>query len=167
MNIDENHSGYKTELWVHNQLEMKQFAQTLAPYLKKGENLGLSGALGVGKTFFARTLIQFLIGKEVDVPSPTFTLVQTYEMNDFELYHCDFYRLKHEEELYELGIEDLLTKGISIIEWPDRLGRLKPENLIELEFYFCSDSINKKAENKRKIILNTRNKHWIHQCVHQ
>lgn len=83
----------------------------------------LSGTLGMGKSVFARALIRALCHDEnMDVPSPTYTLVQQYEADDITLRHFDLYRLEDPEEVYELGWEEALSEGISLIEWPERLG---------------------------------------------
>lgn len=69
-----------------------------------------------------------------DVPSPTFTLVQTYETSVAEVWHTDLYRLTHVDELTELGLEDALDTAITLIEWPDRMGDLRPPRHLGLNF---------------------------------
>lgn len=103
-------------------------ARRLAPRLRAGDVVGLRGELGVGKTTFARALIRRLVGAEVEVPSPTFNLVLTYELDGVTLWHFDLYRLEQPEEAFELGIEEAFADGISLIEWPERLDRLLPED---------------------------------------
>ncbi len=88
----------------------------------------------MGKSVFSRRIIRTLTGDEnLDVPSPTFTLVQTYDTPKGEVHHFDLYRLKSPEELYEIGWEDALGSAILLIEWPDKLGYLKPKNYIEID----------------------------------
>lgn len=95
----------------------------------------LNGPVGAGKSFFARTAIQALMaqsGPIEDVPSPTFTIVQTYDLPKLEIWHADLYRLTSPDELLELGLEQALDEAMCLIEWPDRLGDLAPRNAITL-----------------------------------
>ena len=109
-------------------------AAALAARAQMGDVIALSGGLGVGKTTFARGFIEALSsGETPEVPSPTFTLVQAYEFTDATVYHFDLYRIERAEECYELGIEDAFAEGISLIEWPDRLGSLLPEDRLDIE----------------------------------
>ena len=103
-----------------------RLAAALAPLLHPGDVVALEGDLGAGKTAFARALIRELTGGEEEVPSPTFTLLQTYEAPDFDIWHFDLYRLEKPEDAFELGIEDAMADGVTLIEWPDRLGRYLP-----------------------------------------
>lgn len=109
----------------------KQFASRLAACLKAGDCLALHGGLGVGKTTFVRFLIEALCGPTA-VPSPTFTLVQTYETAVTTLWHFDLYRLKQADELYELGWEEAL-QGIALVEWPERAGSHLPVNRLDVK----------------------------------
>jgi tRNA threonylcarbamoyladenosine biosynthesis protein TsaE len=95
----------------------------LAPFLHAGDVVLLKGDLGAGKTTWARGLICFLLGA-TEVPSPTYTLVQIYEAPSFEIWHFDLYRLKQENDIWELGIEEALEDGVCLIEWPERIGGL-------------------------------------------
>jgi tRNA threonylcarbamoyladenosine biosynthesis protein TsaE len=97
----------------------------LAKVARPGDVIALKGELGAGKTSFARAFIGARGGNEV-VPSPSFTLVQTYDLPGGTIWHFDFYRLKGAEEAWELGIEEAFDGGISLIEWPERLGVLLP-----------------------------------------
>ena len=108
----------------------KKFAQTL----KGNEIIALWGTLGMGKTVFAKAVIQELTGRKEEVPSPTFTLLQTYDTPLAEVFHFDFYRLKNPEEAYEIGIEDAFKDGISLIEWPEKIGALLPRQAINIYF---------------------------------
>ncbi len=103
----------------------------IAPRLVAGDCLLLEGPIGAGKSHFARALIQTRLGRLEDVPSPTFTLVQTYQA-DVELWHADLYRLSHPDEVAELGLEEAFSQAICLIEWPDRLGALAPDNAMRL-----------------------------------
>jgi tRNA threonylcarbamoyladenosine biosynthesis protein TsaE len=79
-------------------------------------------------------LIRARLGRFEDVPSPTFTLVQTYESADGDIWHCDLYRLSHPDEALELGLEDAFETAICLIEWPDRLGQSAPKDALHLKF---------------------------------
>jgi tRNA threonylcarbamoyladenosine biosynthesis protein TsaE len=107
-------------------------AAMLAGVARPGNIFALWGDLGVGKTTFARGFISTLCPGEESVPSPTFTLVQTYPSPIGEIWHFDLYRLKSAEEAYELGIEEAFATGISLIEWPERLGSLLPRNRLDV-----------------------------------
>ncbi len=101
--------------------------QILAHHLRAKDILALSGNLGSGKTALARALINAFPGPPEDVPSPTFTLVQTYTRGGTEIYHFDLYRLEDPEEAWELGIDDAFSDAISLIEWPEKLGPYLPK----------------------------------------
>ncbi len=108
-------------------------ARSLAAIARPGDILAMHGELGTGKTVFARAFIRARGGIDEEVPSPTFTLVQTYELPGGVVYHFDLYRLARAEDAFELDIEDAFATGISLIEWPDRLGNLLPEKHLDIE----------------------------------
>lgn len=107
----------------------------LGSVLRDGDIVRLTGDLGAGKTTLARGLIQSRLG-EIDVPSPTYTLVQTYEWGDQELWHCDLYRLEQPDDAYELGLIDAMGEAILLLEWPDRLGSLCPADALSVDLAF-------------------------------
>ena len=111
------------------------FAARISELAEVGDVIALKGDLGCGKTSFARSFIRARGGAE-EVPSPTFTLVQIYELTPAAIWHFDLYRTKSSEEAWELGIEDAFSEGISLIEWPERLGPLLPRRRLEIEFLF-------------------------------
>jgi tRNA threonylcarbamoyl adenosine modification protein YjeE len=114
----------------------ERLAQRLAPHLRCGDTLALEGPLGAGKTTFARALLHAL-GVTGEVPSPTFTLVQSYETKDFSIHHFDLYRLKSEAELDELGWDEALGDVVLLVEWPERAaGRLPASRLV---LHFATD----------------------------
>ncbi len=98
--------------------DTQKLAQYISSIIKKGDVVLLQGELGSGKTTFARFLINNFV-KDVIVSSPTFGIVNVYEGNKCELWHCDLYRLKHQEEIFELGLDEALSKAIVVIEWPE------------------------------------------------
>ncbi|MBL8661079.1 MAG: tRNA (adenosine(37)-N6)-threonylcarbamoyltransferase complex ATPase subunit type 1 TsaE [Rhodospirillales bacterium] len=110
-------------------------AARVAMIARPGDVLALWGGLGVGKTFFARAFIRARVGAPVEVPSPTFTLVQTYEGAKpvaADIFHFDLFRIDAAEEALELGIEDAFASAISLIEWPDRLGPFLPSQRLDV-----------------------------------
>jgi tRNA threonylcarbamoyladenosine biosynthesis protein TsaE len=109
-------------------------ATRLARLVRRGDVIALKGELGTGKTSFARAFIRARAGQDEMVPSPTFTLVQVYELPDLSVWHVDGYRLRHPEEAWELGLEDAFHDGVSLIEWPERLGPLVPGRRLEITF---------------------------------
>ena len=108
-----------------------RLGQWFATRLQAGDCLLLEGQIGAGKSHFARAFIQARLGRAEDVPSPTFTLVQSYQA-DVEIWHADLYRLSHPDEVLELGLDEAFDSAICLIEWPDRLGPLAPENAIRI-----------------------------------
>ncbi|MDZ7629585.1 MAG: tRNA (adenosine(37)-N6)-threonylcarbamoyltransferase complex ATPase subunit type 1 TsaE [Parvularculaceae bacterium] len=103
----------------------KALGASLAPRLRAGDVIALSGPLGAGKTSLARAIIGALTGRD-DAPSPTFGLVETYETQGFTLWHFDLYRLEKAEDVFELGLEEALDGGVLLIEWPERIAALLP-----------------------------------------
>lgn len=111
--------------------ETALLAAKVAALSQAGDVFALNGTLGMGKSVFARGFIQSLCG-DVDVPSPTFTLVQTYDAADFEIYHYDLYRLKKAEEIFELGMEEAMYEGVCLIEWSERMAGYLPLKAISI-----------------------------------
>ncbi len=114
------------------------FGARLAPLLRPCDIICLEGPLGAGKTTLARGLIKAYCGAR-EVPSPTFTLVETYQGREAALWHFDLYRLEQPNDVWELGLEDALDDGVCLIEWPDRIARLLPENVLRLNFHIPKD----------------------------
>jgi tRNA threonylcarbamoyl adenosine modification protein YjeE len=111
----------------------QRLAIDIANSLERGDLVTLSGDLGAGKTTFARTLIRYLAGDAlVEVPSPTFTLMQIYDLPQFPLVHADLYRLSGSGDLAELGFDDLPDGAVLLIEWPDRAAGLLPPDRLDV-----------------------------------
>ena len=102
--------------------------------LSPGHTVALTGDLGAGKTTLVRGMLQSVLG-EIEVPSPTFTLVQTYEVRNFEVWHCDMYRLERPQDGYELGLLDAFEDAVCLIEWPDKIAPLLPKDIFEAVSY--------------------------------
>lgn len=116
-----------------NLQETRALGKRLAAVLRVGDCVFLTGDLGAGKTSLARGVIEVLTG-EADAPSPTYTIAQTYNTHDGdELIHADLYRIEHESEIEEIGLEEAFDFAITLIEWPDRLGAATPPDRLELD----------------------------------
>ncbi len=109
-----------------------RLGRRVAERLRAGEAVCLYGPLGAGKSTLARALVRALTTEDEEVPSPTFTLVQTYDCPEFALAHFDLYRLKSADEAYEIGLDEALTTGAVVIEWPERLGEGLPRDRLDI-----------------------------------
>jgi len=114
------------------------FARRVAGLARKGDVIALRGPLGSGKTSFARAFIRARLGTSEDVPSPTFTLVEIYGDAPPLVWHFDLFRIERPEEVWELGIEDAFAGGISLIEWPERMGGLLPRERLDVTLAFAA-----------------------------
>jgi tRNA threonylcarbamoyladenosine biosynthesis protein TsaE len=133
------------------------FAERCAPALRGGDTLLLSGPIGAGKTHFARALIKARLraaGRDEDVPSPTFTLVQTYDDGQGEIWHADLYRLAGPTDAFELGLEEAFRDAIVIVEWPDRLGADAPPGALWIAF------AEGEREGARRLALASADARW-------
>ena len=122
-------------------------AATLARKCRAGDLFLLSGPLGAGKSVFSRAFIRALCGEDTEVPSPTFTLVQNYECAKGTIRHYDLYRLEEPEEIFELGWEEAMVDGITLVEWPQKLGEFTPMSAIRV-------AIEPLDGDKRKITVD-------------
>ncbi len=106
----------------------------IAAALRPGDAVALSGDLGAGKTTLARAILRAM-GVDENVPSPTFTLVQSYRTERMTVSHYDLYRLKHASEMAELGLDEALEDGAALLEWPERAEAYLPADslLVTLE----------------------------------
>jgi tRNA threonylcarbamoyl adenosine modification protein YjeE len=127
--------GASFTLTLPNEEATRRFATAVAGALEPGDLITLSGDLGAGKTMFARALIRHLAGDEtIEVPSPTFTLVQNYELPRFTLVHADLYRVRSTAELAELGFDDVPDRAVILMEWPDRAAGALPADRLDIAF---------------------------------
>ena len=110
-----------------------QLGATLARYVTAGDCILLRGQIGAGKSALARAFIRARLGPETEVPSPTFTLVQTYEDDGIEIWHADLYRLSDPQEAVELGLTDAFEDSICLIEWPELLQDSLPADALDIE----------------------------------
>lgn len=113
-------------------------AAAIAAEARAGDLIALAGSMGAGKTTFARKFLDARASMAgapppAEVPSPTFTLAQLYEIGADDIWHFDLYRIKGPEECGELGFDEALDRGIVLVEWPDRLGPLLPADRLDLE----------------------------------
>jgi len=116
-------------------IDTKKLAVEIAKVAKFGDVIALCGNLGAGKTAFAKFFIKELCGEKVEVPSPTFTLVQTYDAKNAslgEVAHFDFYRLKSADEVVEIGFEDALLSGVCLIEWAEKIREYMPRDCLRI-----------------------------------
>ena len=138
-----------------------RLAQSVAALAQPGDVIALFGELGSGKTAFARAFINALPAPDgtapasgsatpEEVPSPTFTLLQTYERAPAPVWHFDLYRVARPDEAYELGFEEALDGGITLIEWAERLGPLLPAKRLEIRFDFAE-----RADARRAALIGT------------
>jgi tRNA threonylcarbamoyl adenosine modification protein YjeE len=119
-------------LFLADEAATRSFGEDLALTIRAGDCLALEGDLGAGKSALSRALIRALADDDaLDVPSPTFTLVQSYELR-IPIHHFDLYRLGDESELAELGLDEALDRGAALIEWPDRAGSQLPKSAIRI-----------------------------------
>ena len=132
-----------------NLQELNTFAKKLAAINKSSDIILLQGELGTGKTTFARLLINALHRKmKTTLPSsiisPTYPIMITYDLMNYEIYHYDLYRLKNNRELQELNVFENFTNNISIIEWPEILMKnLENKNFYSIKFFFVNSSTRK------------------------
>ena len=143
----------KKTLISNGLLETKALAIRIRENLQNGDIVLLKGEIGAGKSHFARSLIQAAMDKVEDVPSPTFTLVQTYDTIVGSIWHADLYRLSDQSEVFELGLIDAFGNDIVLIEWPDRLGYLEPQDALTIELVILEN-------DKREVIFSTSSCMW-------
>lgn len=140
-----------TDLIYATEAATAKAAQDAALSARPGDIFLLEGDLGAGKSFFARNFIrQMMNDPEAEVPSPTFTLVQTYDSAKGTIWHFDLYRLKDPEEIFDLGWEEALAGGILLVEWPDRLGPYRPVTAVTLNFTIIENAARRVVVEDRR-----------------
>ncbi len=112
--------------------ETKKLSEKLGELLTPQDIVTFSGNLGAGKTTFVKFLIQSIVKQEIPVTSPTFNLVQIYETKKFPIWHFDMYRLRDSDEVFELGYEEALSEGVSLIEWPEKMQEFLPKDRLDV-----------------------------------
>lgn len=135
--------------------KMQALAQEMAQRLYPGMSLCFYGDLGAGKTTFVRSMLKALDPALEDVPSPTFTLVQYYTTSIGQVWHCDFYRLKKAEEIFELGMEEAFYSQICLIEWPEKIDPFLPADRVDVYVQICPDMTREISLYKRGNIRET------------
>jgi tRNA threonylcarbamoyladenosine biosynthesis protein TsaE len=121
---------------IPDEAALARLAGRIAGLARPGDLIALEGDLGAGKTAFARAFIQSLQDEPEEVPSPTFTLVQSYETRAGTVLHGDLYRIADRSETEALGLIDALGDAILLVEWPDRLPEVRPAGLLTVRLDF-------------------------------
>lgn len=141
------------EFYLPDEEAGRRFGASLGHALRPGDTVLLEGPVGAGKSHIARAVIRVLCGAETEVPSPTFTLVQTYDGPDCEIWHADLYRLTGGHEVDELGLTEAMGRDIVLVEWPDRLGSRAPGNAMQLTLTVEGDGRRARLDHARPHIL--------------
>ena len=136
------------ELISNSEEETKKIAQKIASQLKKGDVIVLTGDLGSGKTKFVEGILTYF-GKEDEISSPTFTIVNEYEAKE-KIFHFDVYRLDDVDEFYAIGGEEYFDKGICLIEWGEIIEEVLPSKYLKIIF-----NRNHEDDTKRKMIFES------------
>lgn len=149
--------AYALHLTSSSPEQTAAIAARLGGGLVAGDVVLLSGPVGAGKSLFARALIQArlaALGRYEDVPSPSFTLVQSYDLDTVELWHADLYRLSDPYDAMELGLEQAFEEAICLVEWPERLGGYRPASALHLTLEPGADP------DARMLHLTATDPHW-------
>ena len=140
--------------------ELEKIANNIKKILSIGDIVFLYGEIGVGKTTFARLLINSFENekkiKKSEVLSPTFNIVFEYEIKEFKIKHFDLYRLKNDNDIKNIGLYENLEQSITLIEWPELI-KNKPQNRLDLFFEYKDDY------NERSLIIKTNGRLKIHE----
>jgi hypothetical protein len=125
--------SYSFTVALANEAATSRLVSDVAALIEAGDMITLSGDLGAGKTTFARAFIRYVAGDDtIEVPSPTFTLTQTYALPRFSLVHTDLYRLSGPTELTELGFDEASEGAVTLLEWPDRATGFLPQDRLDI-----------------------------------
>jgi tRNA threonylcarbamoyl adenosine modification protein YjeE len=132
-----------TAIWHHpcvDEAMLARLAELVSAILRRGDVITLQGDLGAGKTTFARAVLRAFLGEAaLEVPSPTFTLVNTYENGRLPIAHFDLYRLETDADVRELGLEEAVACGVVLIEWPERARPLLPGDRLDVRITETAD----------------------------
>lgn len=137
------------KLFLEDDAETTKLGALIAPHLKTGDTVGLIGGLGAGKSHLCRAIIQ---AKQdcshvaFDIPSPSFSLVQTYPIDGSEYWHADLYRLGDISEIVELGLEEAFGNAVCLVEWADLLGHATPSKILLITLQFAAGSDGREVE---------------------
>ena len=149
---------FERSLILSSVKDTESLAFSLSRIAVAGDVICLTGELGSGKTTFSRYFNKaraLRLGINIfEIPSPTFTLVQVYEIPAGDIWHFDLFRIDHPTDIYELGIEDAMCHAICLIEWPEKLPNLDLSSRLDVEISFGS------VETERTITLSGGN-HWV------
>jgi len=148
------------DIFLKNEAETRRFGADLALLLQKGDFVALRGDLGTGKSTLARALIRSLVqDMALEVPSPTFSLMQHYESRCFTITHADLYRLHDGQEIEELGLMEMLAQGIVLVEWPERAADLLPTPSIDIFIDYARDG--------RQLVIETdlKTQEQLERCL--
>ncbi|MFK8039909.1 MAG: tRNA (adenosine(37)-N6)-threonylcarbamoyltransferase complex ATPase subunit type 1 TsaE [Rickettsiaceae bacterium] len=133
---------------LNNESDSIELSSLIAKSLTPGSMLLFNGDLGSGKTFLCRNIILHIINDNIIVPSPTFNILQVYNIDNYDIYHYDLYRLKCQNEIYGLSFEDACNaQNICLIEWPAIINNLLPKGCIEINL-----TINQGSQRTCEII---------------
>lgn len=130
---------FSLEIPLSSPAETAALGARIAALLAPGDAVALEGDLGAGKTTLSRAILEALGFRET-VPSPTFTLVQRYETPRLAVAHFDLYRVEREEEIDELGLDEALTEGAALIEWPERAGSRLPPDALHVQLVLVDET---------------------------
>jgi tRNA threonylcarbamoyl adenosine modification protein YjeE len=134
---------FRAEMTLPDLAATQALAARIAPLLRPGDAVALWGELGAGKTTLARAILRSL-GVTEDVPSPTFTIVQTYDTKTLTVAHLDLYRLKQPRELEQLGFSEMLDDGAILVEWPERAPEYLPDATLHVRLALNDEVRNAK-----------------------
>jgi len=140
------------------------FADELGVFLGAGDVVLLQGKVGAGKSHFARSLIQSRQSRNgitEEVPSPTYTLVQTYWDGTVEIWHADLYRLSEPLEIFELGLDEAFHSAVCLVEWSERMGDLSPENALTIRFETSAKPMSRELEVTGNSLTWSKIQPWL------
>ena len=145
---------------ISKEKDTKLISEKISNFLRQGDILFLYGEIGVGKTTFVKYLINYLQiksqDKKTEVTSPTFNIINEYKIKKLKIMHCDLFRVKHEQELKNIGLFENSKEFLIFVEWPEII-KVKPKNRIELNFIY-EENLNKRSlvisSDYKKEIIN-------------